>query len=312
MLALRECLIPSISKDLLWKQWETITPNEAGKHMGVHRFATVLDDMPSKSIDKQGHKSITDEVKIQKFLNNIPHIIKKSITLHLTDDMSYNDMVTKLEQFQVANLGATVDYTKPAYSSNVSRYTHATSTCASYSAQQQRPDKDQPPQNRLATAGARSIASAGTTDSHRDKIKPALYEKERMRHIRETPCSWYGLAGHDFKGYWKRLNKVPIRTAAQEMRLQQPACITKSKKKTKQKPQVAIREPLTSNRVFVKWNGHQTLPPIDLQTIGGDLISTQFVCLYKLLVVKIEPKTLATAIKESTGTVDKSCEVELN
>ena len=34
--------------------------------------------------------------------------------------------------------------------------------------------------------------------------------------------------------------------------------------------------------------------------------------LYQLPVVKIEPKTLATAIKGSNGTVDEPCEVELN
>ena len=50
----------------------------------------------------------------------------------------------------------------------------------------------------------------------------------------------------------------------------------------------------------------------DLQTIGGDLISAQFVYLYKLPKVKIETNTLATAIKGSKGTVDKTCEVELN
>ena len=59
-------------------------------------------------------------------------------------------------------------------------------------------------------------------------------------------------------------------------------------------------------------NGHPALALIDLQTIGGDLLSAQFVYLYKLPVVKIVPKTLTTAIKGSTGTVDKTCEVELN
>ena len=93
-----------------------------------------------------------------------------------------------------------------------------------------------------------------------------------------------------------------------------PAAVgkTRSKEKTKRKPQVPIREPLDPNRVFVKVNGHRALALIDLQTIGGDLISAQFVYLYKLPVVKIEPKTLATAIKGSKGTVDKTCEVELN
>ena len=67
--------------------------------MGVHPFARALDDMPSKLIDKQGRRSITDEVKIQKFFNNIPDIIKKAITAHLTDDMTCNDIVTKSAQF---------------------------------------------------------------------------------------------------------------------------------------------------------------------------------------------------------------------
>ena len=69
MLALRKFLIPSISKNLLWKQWETITANKDGKNLGVHRFARALDDMQSKLIDKQGRKSITEEVMIRKFLN---------------------------------------------------------------------------------------------------------------------------------------------------------------------------------------------------------------------------------------------------
>ena len=88
MLALRKFLIPSISKDLLWKEWQTITPNKDGKNMGVHLFARALDDMQSKLIDKHGHKSITEEVKIRKFLTNISDVIKKSLTPHLTDDMT--------------------------------------------------------------------------------------------------------------------------------------------------------------------------------------------------------------------------------
>ena len=59
-------------------------------------------------------------------------------------------------------------------------------------------------------------------------------------------------------------------------------------------------------------NGHPALALIDLQTIGEDLISSQFMYLYKLPVVKIEPKTLVTAIKVSNGTVGKTCDVEIN
>ena len=96
------------------------------------------------------------------------------------------------------------------------------------------------------------------------------------------------------------------------MQLQQPVGKTRLKAQTKQKPLVAIVEPLDPNRVFVKVIGHPALALIDQQTIGGDLIRAQFVYLYKLPVVKIEPKTLATAIKGSKVSVDKTCEVELN
>ena len=41
-------------------------------------------------------------------------------------------------------------------------------------------------------------------------------------------------------------------------------------------------------------------------------MSAQFVYLYNLPVGNIEPKTLASAIKVSKGTVAKTCEGELN
>ena len=73
--------------------------------------------MLSQVIDRQGRKSITDEVKIRKFLNNIPDIIKKSITPHVTDDMAYTHIVNKSEQFVAAKRGANVEHTKTGYPS---------------------------------------------------------------------------------------------------------------------------------------------------------------------------------------------------
>ena len=143
MLALRKFLIPSIRKDLVWTEWETTTPKKDSKNMGVHRFARALDAMQSNLIDKQGHKSITEEVKIRKFLNNISDVIKKSLTPHLTDDMTFKEIVTKSEQFEAANRVANAEHTKPEYSSKAPRYTNTTSTRSSYPTQQ-RPGKGQP------------------------------------------------------------------------------------------------------------------------------------------------------------------------
>ena len=133
--------------------------------MGVYRFASALDDMQSKLIDKQGRKSITDIGEIRKFFHNISDIIKKSITPHLKDDMIYNDIITKSEQFEAAKRGGNAEHTKPGYFSKVTRYLHSTSTRSSCATQQPRPDKGQLPQNRLAIPDARSTASAGTKES---------------------------------------------------------------------------------------------------------------------------------------------------
>ena len=85
-----------------------------------------------------------------------------------------------------------------------------------------------------------------------------------MRCVREQVCLWCGLAGDNIKELRKRLNKELIRSVAQEMQLQQPVRKTRLKGKIKQKPQVAIREPLNPNRIFVKMNGHLGLALIDL------------------------------------------------
>ena len=207
VLALRTLLMPSISKDLLWTEWATIRPNKDCKHMGVQRFARALGDIQRKLIDKQGRKSITDEVKIMKFLNNIPDIIKKSITAHLTDDVTYNHIVRKSEQFEAVNRGSNADHTNLGYHSNVSRYPNATCTRSSSRTQQPRPDKGPPHQNGLATLGATSTAPGGTKDLNRDDIQKTLYEKERVRRAREKLCLWYELAGHNCKECMKRLYK---------------------------------------------------------------------------------------------------------
>ena len=247
MLALRTFLMPSFSKDPWCKECATLTPTKDGKHMGIHRFTRALNNIQCKLINEQGRKSITDEVKITKFINNMADIIKMSITPHRTDDMTYNDIVTKLQQFEAANHRRNVEDSIPGYPSKVSRYTDAASTRSSYTTQQPRPDKGQLPQNRLATPGARSTASAVNSDSDWDKIKKTLSEKEGMSRVRKKVGLWCGLATHNFTECRTRLNKEPLRTAAQAMQLQQPVGETRSKEETKQKPPVAIRDPLDPN-----------------------------------------------------------------
>ena len=112
--------------------------------MGIHRFARALHDTHSKLIDKQGRKSITAEVKVRKFNNNISDVMKKSMTPHLPDDVIYTDIVTKSEQFAAANQAANIEHTKPGDCRKVLRYTHATSSRSSYPTLQRKLDTGQP------------------------------------------------------------------------------------------------------------------------------------------------------------------------
>ena len=54
MLVLRDFLIPSTSKDLLWKRRETANPYNKGRHMGIKKFSNWLTEIQLKLIDKQG------------------------------------------------------------------------------------------------------------------------------------------------------------------------------------------------------------------------------------------------------------------
>ena len=99
----------SIREDLLWTEWQASTPNKHGKNIALYSCGRVLDDMQSLLIENRGHKSIW------KFLYNIPDPIKKSITSHQTDDMIYNDIVTKSEQFASVKGGGTAEHTKLGY-----------------------------------------------------------------------------------------------------------------------------------------------------------------------------------------------------
>ena len=42
MLVLREFLIPSTNKDLLWKEWDAASPHKDGRNMGIQNFANWL------------------------------------------------------------------------------------------------------------------------------------------------------------------------------------------------------------------------------------------------------------------------------
>src|SRR5437868_13290932 len=101
-----------------------------------------------------------------------------------------------------------------------------------------------------------------------------------------------------------------MRTAAQHMTTK--ALPTKTTKGTKRIPIKPVVEPQDYSKIEVKANGFTALALVDLQTKGGDLINAQFVYIHRIPTKEIEKKSLNTAIKGSKGTIDKSCEINLN
>jgi len=85
MLVLREFLIPSTRKDLLWKEWEAASPYKNGLHMGIKTFAHWLEELQIKPIDKDGNQCISVEVKCRKFLNHLPDYIETTLVPQILD-----------------------------------------------------------------------------------------------------------------------------------------------------------------------------------------------------------------------------------
>ena len=206
MLGLRKLLILSNCNDLLREEHNTITPNKDCQHMAVHCFARPLDEVHRILIDKQGTKSITNEVNIRKFRNNLADVIEKSITSHLTEDMTYKDIVRKSEPLKALNRVSNGKHTKAGYSRQVCKHTNAINSPSSYWTQQPRPGKRQPHQNCQTIPEAGSTASAGSKNSDWDKIKKTLSVKEHMSRIHEQSSLGYRLEAHNCKDCRKRLN----------------------------------------------------------------------------------------------------------
>jgi len=97
MLVLWEFLIPSTSKDLLWKEWEATSPHKEGRHMGIKTFANWVEELHIKLSDKYGNQCISKEVKRRKFLNHLPDYMEATLVPKILDSWTCNGLVKKAE-----------------------------------------------------------------------------------------------------------------------------------------------------------------------------------------------------------------------
>ena len=102
MLVLCDFLIPSSSKDLLWKRWETANPYNEGRHIWIKKFSNWLAEIQLKLINKQGKQRISDEVKRSKFLNHLPQYMEATWISQIKEDWIYEYLVQQAESYEVS------------------------------------------------------------------------------------------------------------------------------------------------------------------------------------------------------------------
>ena len=73
MVHLRKHTILSTSIDSLWKKWDKASlTNSEGNSIDVYAFARILDDLQTRLRNKKGEMTISDKIKLRKFINTIP------------------------------------------------------------------------------------------------------------------------------------------------------------------------------------------------------------------------------------------------
>jgi len=264
MLVLREFLIPSTSKDLLWKELEAASPHKDGRHMGIKSFANWLEELHIKLIDKDGNQCIWEEVKRRKFLNPLPDYMETTLVPQILDSWTFNDLVKKAKSYEAARKHGRISTTpKPVRQP----------TTPSVPNPGRNHRRDRKTDNKKTGFNSGRTPDMKTTSSKNpdwEVVNKTVTSQDKMKLIRERRCLWCRAPGHTFKECKKRISKIPMRTAAQVLSLQYTSkpVIAKNnyKGKTKAKPQST--EELDYSRVRVKVNGHPALALVDLQMTG--------------------------------------------
>jgi len=308
MLVLREFLIPSTSKDLLWKEWEAASPHKDGRHMGIKTFANWLEELQIKLNDKDGNQCISEEVKCRKFLNHLPDYMETALVPQILYSWTFNNLVKKAESYEAARKHGRISTTpKPACQP-------VTQPAPNPSRNHRRYWKTDNKKTSSNPGRTPAMKTTTTKDPDWEVVNKTLTSQDKMKLIRERKCLWCRAPGYIFQECRKRISKIPMHIAAQVLSLQHTSkpVIAKnnSKGKTKAKPHSA--EELDCSRVRVKVDSHPALALVDLQTTGGDLINAQSVHLYGLPTYGIEKKSLNTAIKGSKGVIEKACDVQMD
>jgi hypothetical protein len=100
MVFLRKKIIPSIAREELWKKYEGCHQGQFGHDSPVNIFSQALQDYQIRCRDNKGKALISDHALKMKFVNGLTPLIKQQVKLAINWNMSFEEIVTKLEQIQ--------------------------------------------------------------------------------------------------------------------------------------------------------------------------------------------------------------------
>ena len=102
MLVLCDFLIPSTTKDLLWKRWETANPYNEGRDNGIRKFSIWLTEMQLNLINKQGKQGISEEVIRRRLLNHLPQYMETTLIPLIKEDWMCDYLVQQAEFYEAS------------------------------------------------------------------------------------------------------------------------------------------------------------------------------------------------------------------
>jgi len=192
MLVVRELLIPSTSKDILWKEWEAPSPNKDERHMSFEIFANWLEELQIKLIDKDGNQCILKEVKYRKSLNHLPNYMETTLVPQILNSCTLNDQVKKAESYEAARKHGRISITlKPVRQPT----TPSVLNPGHKHCRDQKTDSKKPSSNPKSTPATKTTS---TKDPKWEVVIKTLKSQDKMKLIRDRKCLWCSAPGHTF------------------------------------------------------------------------------------------------------------------